>query len=119
MKIFTSGIFVNQMREKRRYPRVDLELPVYLRHNGRFIPATALNISCGGMYIKTGSTDISDNSPVEVIFDLDKETRDMSILGNIRHRSHDGSKMSFGIRFSNLFSVSKKTIDQFVAANMN
>ena len=114
-----SGIFMTQMREKRRYTRVSLELPVILRHNGRFIPAQALNLSCGGMYIKTSNTDIADNNPVEVIFDLDSDRKDVSVLGNIRHRASDGDNMTFGIRFSNLFSISRKTIENFISSSLN
>lgn len=105
---------MSRMIDKRHNPRLKVNLPVVLRHRGRFIPATMLNLSCGGMYLKTDDEDISDDSPVEVIFDLDNERRDLSVSGQIKHLEHADDFASMGIQFSNIFSSSQKVIQDYL-----
>ncbi|MFA4875006.1 MAG: PilZ domain-containing protein [bacterium] len=107
------------MLEKRRYGRLPINLPVILRHGGRIIPATALNLSCGGMYLKVEETNIQGDHPVEVIFDLDEEQRDVSMRGQITRIEGSGDSACIGIQFTNLFSLSHKAVQHYVNKHHN
>ncbi|MBN1283681.1 MAG: PilZ domain-containing protein [Proteobacteria bacterium] len=107
------------MEERRRHQRLGIELPVILRHRGRIIPATALNISCGGMYIRADQQCISNNRPIEVIFDLSDKDRDVAMRGNITRVEESGTETGIGIRFTNLFSLSHKAIERFLKTRSN
>lgn len=107
------------MLEKRRYRRLDVSLPVTLRHNGRLLPATMLNVSCGGMYLKAEATDFSSDTPIEVIFDLGGEKRDLSMRGRITRVEAGGEDANVGVQFTNLFSLSHKAIQEYLRKNLN
>ncbi len=107
------------MPEKRRYSRLNVSLPVVLRHGGRIIPATVLNISSGGMYLHVDRSQVVNGRPVEVIFDLDESTRDVAMRGQVTRIEDGGDHKGVGIQFTNLFSLSHKTVQQFVNKNLN
>lgn len=111
------------MREKRRHKRLGLKLPVILRYGGRLIPATMLNLSCGGAYIRAEQTDFSTDTPVELIFDLDNQTYDLSIRGNVIHSAEDTTSQQpgccAGIRFAGAISDSHKAIEEYLRKNLN
>ncbi len=107
------------MLEKRRYGRLSVQLPVILRHGGRFIPATMLNISCGGMYLSVEQSSLSKDPSVEVIFDLNEKERDISMRGQITRIDDADDHTGMGIQFTNLFSLSHKTIQQYVNKHLN
>ena len=106
------------MPERRRYPRLEAKLPVTLRHQGRFIPATLLNISCGGVRIIADDSIFSLTTPVEMIFDLDESHRDVSLRGRIT-RATSGPMGDLGIQFSNLFSESHRAVEDFLKQHLN
>lgn len=107
------------MSEKRRYTRLDVKLPVILRHSGRIIPATALNISSGGMYLEVDKSQIINGSPVEVILDLDSVNRDVSMRGQITRVEDMDDQKGIGVQFTNIFSLSHKTVQRYVNENLN
>lgn len=106
------------MKEKRRFPRMAVSLPVVLRHRGRLIPATTLNISCGGMYIDVSHPDISESAPVEVIFDLE-EKRDLSLLGKITRVESAAQTSGLGVQFTDVFSLSHKAVQNYLRTNLH
>ncbi len=106
------------MKERRRYPRLDIDLPVILRHDGRFIPATILNLSCGGMCIRTDGADLVADKPAEIIFDLGEDNRDLSLRGEIVRRDADDSS-SAGIQFTNLFSEGYTAVQEYLRTHLN
>lgn len=106
------------MQEKRRYPRLSLALPVTMRHQGRLIPATLLNISCGGVCLNAAGADVSSAAPVELIFDLDEHHRDVALRGRITRVEH-GESCTVGIQFSNLFSESYRAVEAFLRTHLN
>lgn len=108
-----------RMFEKRRNPRIDVDLPIVLRHQGRFIEATMLNLSCGGIYVTTKDVNIDDATPVEVIFDLDADQRDVALMGKIRRVESRKSETGVGIQFSNLFSGSHKAVQDYLRKNLD
>jgi c-di-GMP-binding flagellar brake protein YcgR len=102
------------MSEKRRYSRISVDLPVILRHGGKLIPATLENISSGGMYLKTGKTQISTDRPVEIIFDLSESNRDVSMRGQVTRIEDADEGSGVGVQFTNLFSLSHKAVQKYV-----
>jgi len=107
------------MQERRRHPRLDVNLPVILRHRGRLLPATMLNLSVGGAYIRTDDGRVSEDGPVEVIFDIDANTRDISLRGTILRNSPLSDSSGLGIQFTNLFSESHRAVEEFLRRNLN
>ena len=110
------------MREKRRHKRLDLALPVILRCGGRLIPATMLNLSCGGARIRAEETDFSENAPVELIFDLNNQTYDISMRGNIVHSAEDPTAQTgciAGVQFAGVISDSHKAVEDYLKKNLN
>lgn len=108
------------MNEKRRFKRLNVELPVTLRFGGRLIPATTLNVSCGGVCLDVEAEDIDlkGSGKVEVIIDLSQEDRDVSLRGEItRIEGSPGSKV--GIKFTNLYTVGHQTLERFINRSLN
>ena len=107
------------MEEKRRHKRLNISLPVILRHEGRIIPATALNISCGGMFIRAEQAGLKGEGPVEVIFDLTEGEKDVSMRGNITHSEGSAGHTDLGVQFTNLFSLAHKAIERYLKDSLN
>ena len=107
------------MLEKRRTRRLDVNLPVILRHRGRLLPATALNMSCGGMCIRAEGSELASEEPVEIIFDLEEGQKDLSVRGRITRVETETDAASIGVQFTNLFSVSHKAIAEYLKKNLN
>jgi hypothetical protein len=107
------------MEERRRHSRLPLDLPVILRHGGRIIPATALNMSCGGMFLQVEQPDVGRDQSIEVIFDLNDAHRDVAMRGTITRVESEGEGARIGVRFTNLFSLSHKAIEQYLHQHLN
>lgn len=101
------------MSQKRRYQRFDVSLPVIVRHCGRLIPATVQDLSIDGMLVVTSSPDVSSGSSVEVTFDLG-ETKDVSVMGSVRHIERTEENAKFGVQFINPLSESNQAVREFV-----
>jgi len=104
--------------EKRRHQRISVEIPVTIRCKGRFIPATALNVSCGGMYLEADGEDISENATVEITFDLNPDNRDVSLCGVIA-RVESAPAPRLGVKFANHFSSGHKVLREFLRKSLN
>ncbi len=107
------------MDERRRHKRLNISLPVILRYRGRIIPATALNISCGGMFIRAEQPSHKGDGPVEVIFDLTEGEKDVSMRGNITRTEDSTGHTDLGVQFTNLFSMAHKAIERHLRNNLN
>lgn len=108
------------MREKRRFKRLDAKLPVTLRCDGRLIPATTLNISCGGVCLTIDEDELAwiDNANVELIIDLSQTEKDISLRGEVtRVEAEDKSKL--GVKFTNLYTVGHQTLERFINGHLN
>jgi len=99
--------------ERRRFKRLSVDLPVTLRYRGRLIPATALNISCGGMCLSTEHPEIIGDDDIEVILDLSLAEVDVSVRGRIV-RIAAGVKKNVGVQFTNLYSIGHQAIEKFI-----
>ena len=104
--------------DRRRFPRLDVTLPVTMRYNGRLIPATALNVSCGGMCLSVDRHDIMAEGKVEVIFDLPSNDRDITLRGTVV-RVESGALQQVGIQFTNLYSLSHETLEKYINHHQN
>lgn len=104
--------------EKRRHPRVAVDIPVTLRHKGKLIPATAVNVSCGGMYLIADEEDLAENTSVEVTFDLDGEHRDVSVCGVVSRVDKAGGP-KVGVQFGSFFSSGHKALREFLKKHLN
>lgn len=107
------------MTEKRRHERINVKLPVILRYDGRLIPATMLNISCGGVFIRAEDSSILSNSNVEITFDIDDQNKDISMRGNVTRVDSKEETSDFGVEFVNLFSQSFKALQEYLGKNHN
>lgn len=99
--------------ERRQFPRLDVALPVTLRHNGRLIPATTLNISCGGMALATPTEQVSLGGHVEVVVDLGEIEKDVTLRGSVVHVNPADPKQ-LGIQFTNLFAVGHQSLQRYL-----
>lgn len=104
--------------ERRQHKRLPVNLPVTLRYKGSLIPATALNISCGGVCLSTDNPDVVGGGDVEIVMDLSREEPDVSVRGKIV-RINPGTQKKVGIQFTNLFSIGHKAIEKFIQRNRN
>ena len=110
------------MNERRRHKRLDVTLPIILRYQGRLIPATMLNLSCGGARIRAEQADLSTDTPVEIIFDLDNQVYDVSMRGSIVHATTDPTAQTgciAGVRFAALVSEGHKAVEEYLRKNLN
>lgn len=106
------------MLERRKFQRIDVKLPVVLRCNGKLVPATALNISCGGMCLKVATHGITADTCTEVIFDLSEDVTDISVRGRIV-RIEGGRKRQVGIEFNNLYSMGYNLLEKYIHKHTN
>lgn len=109
----------DHMLEKRRHQRLSVDLPVTLRYKGRLLPATALNISCGGMFIRAEDRTILNNEQVEIIFDLGEKQKDISMRGKITRVDPSDDSSDVGVQFTNVFSLGHKAILEYLGKNLN
>ena len=110
------------MFEKRRYQRMSVSLPVTVRYQGRLLPATMRNISCGGACLHVDSPEVNDLASVEIIFDLDDCQRDVSMRGSVVYCAPTTATkegITAGIRFSNLFSNGHRVVQEYLRKNLN
>ncbi|PIR25096.1 MAG: hypothetical protein COV43_06990 [Deltaproteobacteria bacterium CG11_big_fil_rev_8_21_14_0_20_42_23] len=105
-------------KERRRYHRISLSLPVILRYKGKLLPAKMVNLSYGGMGILSSREDFSPGNTVEIIFDLNSSFRDLSLRGNVSHVDAEDPSC-FGIQFSDFLSPSHQVIENFVRAHLH
>lgn len=99
--------------ERRESPRFPIRLPVTLRHNGKLIPATTENVSCGGMSLSTVVSQVTIGGNVEVVVDLTELERDVTLRGTVvRLDPQDNKKM--GIQFVNLLSGGHNSLQRFL-----
>lgn len=98
----------------RLHERVDVKLPVTLRFNGRLIPATALNLSCGGVMLDAEAVEAQPESGVEVVLDLGALEKDVTIRGEVAWQDTIGGNSRVGIRFTNLFTMGYDAISQYL-----
>ena len=101
-------------RERRRHERLNVELPVTIRYNGRLIPATALNLSCGGVQLDAKNVDLEKDGKVELVVDLSAHDTDVSLRGEVAWAEVIDQKTRLGIKFTNLFAVGHEAVQRYL-----
>ena len=105
------------MDERRRHPRVALNMVVQFRHDSMdaFISEHATNISMGGMFIETEAPK-SVGDVVYLQFTLSDTGQKIEGMGKVIHVNPPGSERTgMGIEFVNLDAEFEKVIDQIVS----
>jgi len=68
------------------------------------------------MLVLAGDSDVSSESPVEVVFDIDGK-RDLSAMARIRHLERTDGSSSFGIQFLTPFSDGVRAVRSHCASS--
>ena len=109
------------MEERRAEPRVPVELEVHYRSAQEFLTAYTVNISGGGIFIKTREP-LPLNQVVHLRFTLPGIARVFNLHGLVVWTNPQPSRSSFpsgmGIKFMNLDPEGKKLIAGFVKAKL-
>lgn len=100
--------------DRRRHDRLPVQLPITLRYKGRLIPATALNLSCGGMMIDADSPVVDSQGKLEVIFDLSELERDVTLRGEVAWCESIDRVTRVGVRFTNLFTLGHDAVARYL-----
>lgn len=100
--------------ERRHYERVPVQLPVTVRYRGRLIPATARNVSCGGMMLDTSGATFAEQDALELIFDLSALDRDITLRGEVVCSELSDTGRRVGVQFMNLFSIGHEAVTRFL-----
>ena len=104
---------VSRQRQPTRSPRVVLGIPVQYRFGDTLAAALTLNLSHGGIAIRTTSP-LETGSSVRVRFRLPGSTRDIDAEGRVAWSDGRGS---MGIRFEKVEAASQALINTFVDAH--
>jgi hypothetical protein len=71
------------------------------------------------MLIRAEQNPMSSDQPVEIIFDLGSEHRDVSMRGQIAHVENESESTCIGVEFTNVFSLHHTTIKQYLHHNLH
>lgn len=95
-----------------------MNFPVTIRYKGRFIPARALNISCGGVCITSLNTGVKLDGSFEVFFDLDSKHKDIALRAEVLHTSKDDGENTMGVHFINPFSEKHAMLQDYLSTQL-
>ncbi|OGQ05709.1 MAG: hypothetical protein A2W61_00135 [Deltaproteobacteria bacterium RIFCSPLOWO2_01_44_7] len=101
------------MKEKRVYPRYEMELPATLRSQGKLIPAATLNVSKGGICLLADFNAEIIEGPCEVVVDLSEKFRDVALSGQIL-RFHKAIGQRVAVQFNKSESKGFKSLEKFL-----
>lgn len=110
-----------EMQDRRIDPRAPVEVEVHYRSAQEFLSAYTLNVSGGGIYIKTKEP-LPLNHVVHLRFTLPGVARVFNLQGLVVWTNPFPSRSSFpsgmGIKFVNLDAEGKKLIAGFVKSKL-
>jgi Tfp pilus assembly protein PilZ len=92
-----SGYMTPNTRRKTQ-PRYPVTLPVELTYEGFRFDATCLDLSVGGMFVKTNAN-LSENSVLRLRFHLPRIEETIEVHGKVRWHSSRGLRPGAGIQF--------------------
>jgi uncharacterized protein (TIGR02266 family) len=98
---------------RRTSPRVTLGIPVQYRFGNTIAAALTLNVSRGGLAIRTTSP-LDEAAPVRVRFRLPGSKREVDAEGNV---AWSDRRVGMGVQFDKVDSTSQHIIDNFVDAH--
>jgi uncharacterized protein (TIGR02266 family) len=102
------------MSERRKYPRVAVEMVARLRRlntrlNPEAVPTTTGNVSLGGVFIET-TAPFKEGDHVAFDINLPKRGQSVSALGVVRWQRSDEPR-GIGVEFIQVTSEDKKKIE--------
>ncbi len=102
-------------REKRRYPRVQVNRPSHIRvANGPESNAQLIDISVGGASLFYPEP-VTDGTEVELRFHLDIGTQIKCLIyGEVRHYYARGESHVIGVEFTHFAPDAEETVREFV-----
>ena len=98
---------------RRSSPRVVLGIPVQYRFGDTIAAALALNLSHGGIAIRTTSP-LEAGAPIQVRFRMPGSKRDIDADGRV---AWSDRRVGMGIQFEQVDAASQMLIDNFVDAH--
>ena len=104
--------------EKRIFRRLDTDVSVELELKNRTVKTTALNISCGGMFLKLDPKQVSEEDQVQVVVHLPNRDKPVKLSGEIT-RSETGSRRGVGVQFQGLYNDNILAIERYVKSKLN
>jgi uncharacterized protein (TIGR02266 family) len=106
----------------RSSPRIATKIEITFKEPGSLIRAYMLNVSNGGIFVKTDKP-IKLDSVVSLIIGLPGDPEKMEIQGRVVWSNPTGDKSSFpkgmGLQFVNLNSENREKIGDFVDTHSN
>ena len=98
---------------RRNSPRVVLGIPIQYRFGNTIAAALTLNLSHGGIAIRTTSP-LDSGSRIKVRFRMPGSNRDIDAEGNV---AWNDRRLGMGIRFETVDATNQMMIDTFVDAH--
>jgi type IV pilus assembly protein PilZ len=107
------------MEEKRTSPRIATNVEIVFREAGSFIKSYMLNVSNGGIFIKTDHP-LPLDSVLALRIQLPDDKEKMDITGRVVLTNSKGKAfpLGMGIQFTAVAPAHKDRIAAFVAANL-
>lgn len=105
------------MEDKRSSPRIETKIDILFKESGAFIRSYMMNVSRGGLFLKTEKP-LPIDSTVTLMIRLPGQTEPMEIQGCVVWSNPKAKNTAFpcgmGIQFTKLNPEHKKKIDEFV-----
>ena len=107
------------MDDKRTSSRVPTNIEIVFRESGSFIKSYMINVSRGGVFIKTGHP-LPLESELSLKIQLPGDTEKIAIQGKVVWtNSHSKAfPVGMGIQFTDIAPEHKEKIDAFVEAHL-
>ncbi|MCX8042537.1 MAG: TIGR02266 family protein [Desulfobacterota bacterium] len=106
------------MQEHRKSPRCETKIDILFKESGAFIRSYMLNVSNGGLFLKTDKP-LPIDTTVTLLIRLPGQSEPMELQGCVVWTNPRGKNTTFpcgmGIQFTNITPEQKKIIDDFVA----
>jgi 3-oxoacyl-[acyl-carrier-protein] synthase II len=108
-----------RMHQQRRSQRISVELPVTFLYQGRHISSTCVNISLGGVRLKS-SVPVLAGTKLALQFSFNRNQCFMGFTGTVtaveRHPANDGTDLyAVRVEFKDLTAVEGKVLEACVA----
>jgi len=110
------------VEEQRTSPRCETKIDILFKESGAFIRSYMLNVSNGGLFLKTDKP-LPIDTTVTLLIRLPGQAEPMEIQGCVVWTNPRGKNTAFpcgmGIQFTKMTPEQKKIIDDFVAQHQD
>lgn len=100
-------------KERRKHKRVEMEMPVTLRTQGRLLPASTVNLSLGGACLLADYNEKISEGDAEIVFDFEKKSKEVALTGKVL-RFEKGIGQKVVVQFTRPFSKGHQTLTKFL-----